>query len=168
MKITSETLRLAFSANYPKALFWSNLVKAVKFSLGNLSAFCCKIKQLVLAGFATTRHLQLCLATLFKAYPWFLKISPLIFNSSLRSMPSFLGNPPTKMPRSRSRNMSSGSDPVRTERISGYAQSWISRAKPRSTLQQAGMSSRRRWMDVSGPRILPLHSCKNYLKEIFI
>lgn len=158
MKITSVTITLVFSANCPKALFQSNLVRAVKFSLGIFWAFCCKIKQLVLAGLATMRHLQSTLATLFKAFPYCLNMSPLIFNNSFLSIPSFLGNPPTNIPKSRSLKRTSGSEPVWTERIRGQAQSWISRDRPSRTLQHAGMSNRRRWMKVLSPRMLPLHN----------
>lgn len=49
---------LVFKATYPKALFWSNLVKAVIFFLFNFLHMEAKIQALVLAGLPTTTTLQ--------------------------------------------------------------------------------------------------------------
>ena len=90
----------------------SNLVMQVKLALGILGALVARIKQLVLAGLATTNTLQSLLATASKAAPYSLKIFPLMANNSFLSIPYFLGKPPMKTPTSRSLNMIFGSEPI--------------------------------------------------------
>jgi hypothetical protein len=50
----------------------------------------------VFAGFPTTTTLQSLLAHLLRAVPYSLKIDPLTFNKSFRSIPGPLGRAPTK------------------------------------------------------------------------
>jgi len=58
----------------------------VKFSFGIFGALVAKIKQLVLAGLATTNTLQSFLATASRAAPYSLKIFPLIASNSFLSI----------------------------------------------------------------------------------
>lgn len=93
---------------------WSNLVKAEKFYLGMLLAVSARMRQLVLAGLATTRDLTVFLATVSKEVPYFLKMPPLMVSKSFLSIPGFLGKPPMKTATSRSLNKTLSSEPVWT------------------------------------------------------
>ena len=112
-------------------LFWSNLVRQVKFSFGMEGQLLCKIQQFVLAGLAMTTILQSFLATLLRALPYstnillFLEISSalsidkLVFSHFIgiynyAPIPFSLGNPPIKTATSISLKSSSGSDPTLT------------------------------------------------------
>eukprot|EP00516_Mucochytrium_quahogii_P004462 CAMPEP_0203755786 /NCGR_PEP_ID=MMETSP0098-20131031/9169_1 /ASSEMBLY_ACC=CAM_ASM_000208 /TAXON_ID=96639 /ORGANISM=" , Strain NY0313808BC1" /LENGTH=151 /DNA_ID=CAMNT_0050647381 /DNA_START=52 /DNA_END=503 /DNA_ORIENTATION=- len=64
------------------ALFWSSLVRAVKFWGGMEGAYFLQMKALVFAGFPTTTTLMFFLATLSIACPWDLKIFTLAASRS--------------------------------------------------------------------------------------
>uniref|UniRef100_A0A0E9WER8 Uncharacterized protein n=1 Tax=Anguilla anguilla TaxID=7936 RepID=A0A0E9WER8_ANGAN len=81
------------------------------------------IKQLVFAGFPTTRTLTVFLAYLSRAAPWDLKMATLALSRSFLSMPSFLGMEPTRMAASRSLNATSSLSVGITSLRSGRAQS---------------------------------------------
>lgn len=77
-----------------------------------LGQWLASVKQLVLAGLATTILLQVFLATLFRTSPYDLKILLLICKRSFLSMPGFLGYPPKKITKSTSLNNSFVSCPT--------------------------------------------------------
>lgn len=84
----------------------------MKFSFGIFGHVDDNNKQLVLAGLATTKILQSGLAEASNAFPYSLKIFPLISNNCFLSIPAFLGKPPIKTPTSKSLNNITGSEPV--------------------------------------------------------
>ena len=127
MSLTPQPI---FSANSPLALFWSSLVRQLTFFLSNLERQELTSIALVLAGLATTQILQSSFAFKSRIFPWARKIFPLIWRRSLRSMPSFLGNPPIITHRSILSKASSGLSVVISSVTKGKAQSWISRATP--------------------------------------
>ena len=100
------------NASYANALLWSNLVKQVKFLSETVGALDYKSKQFVFAGFATTKHLTVFLATVFIASPYALNIFPFVYKRSFLSIPGFLGNPPMNTATSASLKTTFGSDPV--------------------------------------------------------
>jgi len=105
----SSTLLPVLSPIYAIALFWSNLVKAVKFYLAILGANLLQIIALVLAGLPTTTTLQSLLATLFILSPYCLNIIALALNRSFLSIPGPLGLAPTNIANSQSLNPESKS-----------------------------------------------------------
>jgi len=102
------------SAIYAIARLWSSLVRQVKFFLGIVGANFDKIKALVFAGLATTKHLTVFLATVSRASPCSLKIFPFLYNKSFLSYPFYLGNPPMNTTTSASLKITFGSVPYST------------------------------------------------------
>ena len=113
--------------------------------------------QFVLAGLATTNTLQVGFAR-FNASPYPLKIPPLIFKRSLRSIPALRGKPPKKIPRSKSLKRTLGSAEYSTELTRGYAQSIISISIALSTFYIGSISKSLRLIRTFGPKTLPKHN----------
>mmetsp|Transcript_33042 Transcript_33042/g.104483 ORF Transcript_33042/g.104483 Transcript_33042/m.104483 type:complete len:204 (+) Transcript_33042:255-866(+) len=92
---TCSTGTEALMASWAIARLWSRRVRAEKFSLGMLGAHSAAIKQLVLAGFPTTKTLTVLLATVLSNSPCSLKIPQFFSRRSLRSIPSLRGKAPS-------------------------------------------------------------------------
>src|ERR1700722_6315235 len=86
----------ALIAIWVTARFWSSIVIANQRSAGTDGALFIAIRQLVLQGLPTTRTRTSLAAFLAIAWPWPVKILPLIPSRSLRSMPAFRGTEPTR------------------------------------------------------------------------
>lgn len=89
---------------YQVALFWSNLVRAEKFSLGIEGAAFWHKRALVLHGFPTIITLTFFLATSFIILPWDTKMLAFSSKRSDLSMPFRRGLEPTKIAKSASLN----------------------------------------------------------------
>ena len=131
---------------------------AVKRSGRQALGLAAAIMQLVLQGLPTTATRASSAATSSIAWPWAMKILPLSFSRSARSMPGPRGLEPTSRPSSTSLKPTSAS-PVRTMSCSsGKAQSSSSMATPFERLLRAfstGISSSCRMTGWSVPNISP-------------
>ena len=96
-----------FWASWATARFWSSIVIANQRSFGTEGALFIAIRQLVLQGLPTTRTRTPGAAFFAMAWPWPVKIFPLIPSRSLRSMPALRGTEPTRSAQSTPLNPSS-------------------------------------------------------------
>ena len=144
-----------FSASCVTARFWSSMVIANQRSAGTDGALFMAIRQLVLQGLPTTRTRTPGAACLAMAWPWPVKIFPLIPSRSFRSIPALRGTDPTRSAQSTPLNPSSrdevGTIPLR----SGKAQSWSSMTTPPSAGRAGSTSTRWRMTGWSAPNIEP-------------
>jgi len=138
----SATTEPVFSATCQTALSWSSLVIAAKFLLGKSLAWVAAIKQLVFAGFPTTKVFTFLLAYSLRAWPWGIKILAFYCKRSALYIPFPLGLAPTKMAASTSWKPVLRLSVTTMLCSSGKAQSPIYIATPERALRAWGTSMR--------------------------
>ena len=105
--VTAVMSTPAFFASWALARFSSRRVMAKNRSRGISGALCMAMRQLVLQGLPTTRMRTSAAAFFWMAWPWPMKILPLMPSKSLRSMPALRGTLPTSNAQFTSRKPSS-------------------------------------------------------------
>ena len=156
MLVTSVTAAPVRCANWLTARLWSRRVIAVKLPRGMRFAFWLAMYALVLQGLPTTSTRASAEATSSIAVPWPMKIRPLSFSRSLRSMPGPRGLLPTRKTASASAKAVRSSSVEMTSGRSGYAQSRSSISTPLRPCRAIGSSRSCRITGVSFPKTSPL------------
>ena len=153
--VTAATSTPAFRASWIRARFWSSIVIANQRSDGTDRAWLIAIRQLVLQGLPTTSTRTSGAAVRAMAWPWPVKIRPLMPRRSLRSMPALRGTEPTSRAQLTPVKPSSSDAVATIPWRSGNAQSSNSMTTPRSARRPGAISSRWRATGCSGPNIEP-------------
>ena len=156
----SRTSRACVPARWAScawARFSSSMVMANHCSAGMpcRAAAVEPISAFVLHGLPTTSTRQSSFAPWAMASPCPVKIPPLMWSRSLRSMPSLRGTAPTSSAQSAAAKASSASEVQTISSRSGKAQSSSSMRTPSSADSAAGSSSSWRATRVSGPKAAP-------------